>query len=388
MKRKKKRALRPGTTLPTGRARRELLERTVALKSSLVEYAVRQHRRQLSGIFARSGSHVSESEVIEQFLADHRYDDGQSIHDRFVARGRLPRAEREILLGWKESFLGVFRIDAIEDGVVESFNEVDELTYRFVSNVPSMVDMLRPGDQWLLGRLARLRDAWQVSGSGRLIEEEPAALFLAANFRTQRPALAFRNPEILEAARDMEARAHEAFVDAHGEPFVVGSPDEMLRLWRRHLADQRERALEESQAAEPPFEPESVHFPPGLLEVESVGLLHDREEGLMMLANAADVVSYLEGDGDDAYVFDALLEAGTVSPAWFRYFAERWPSRLEDALRTILGDDTFEWARDGEALLEAHKPDWFDGPVYPGHVPVSDRLGHALLAVREHRAST
>lgn len=384
MKRKKKRALQPGTTLPTGRERRELLDRTVTLKSSLVDYAVRQHRQQLSGVFARSGSYVSESEIIEQFLADHRYDDGQSIHDRFVARGRLSRAEREIVLGWKESFLGVFRIDAIEDGVVESFNEVDELTYRFVSNVPSMGDMLRPGDQWLLGRLARLRDAWQVSGNGRLIEEEQAALFLAANFRMQRPGLAFRNPEILAAARDMEARAHEAFVDAHGGPFVVGPPDEMLALWRRHLADQKQRALERAPGTESTFDPESVHFPPGLLATDSVGLLHDPEEGLMMLANAADVLSHLEGDVEDPSVFDALLDADTVSPAWFRYFAERWPARLDDALRTVLDDDTFEWTRDGEALLEAHKPDWFDGPVHPGQVPMSERLGHALLAAREH----
>ncbi len=384
MSRRQRRQKPPGDRFPSGRAGRQLLERTASLKTALVAYIVEHHEAAIFGERGAARLPFTSEEIqrIEALLAEFRDEDGRRIHDRFVsATARLSREERRVILDWKDHVFGVFRIETTGE-VAAAFNEVDELSYRIVSNEPALFNTIARGS-WLLMRVVRFMDVWLVSGDAQRILDEAAALSIAVDLRTTLPALAFRNPDILKQAREMVEDHRELFLEQYGTDFLVGPPALMQERYREHLGHCQRAAS--SGAADVGLDPATVDFPEDLLAAESVGLLFDRDEDLLLLRNAGRVIDYLDGDdaSEGAELLGYLLTEDSVSPAWFIYFARRASDRLELALKRVTGHERFTWQRHGEALLRSHKRGWYDAPAYPGQMPLPERLVRALKSADE-----
>jgi ribosome modulation factor len=98
-------------------AMEQLLERTVELKHDLMAFLHdRRISRELHALLERRyGSLVTGDEeelalVFDRFILEHRLPDGRTVVERFVrARGDLPKAERQMLLGWSGGVSGSSR---------------------------------------------------------------------------------------------------------------------------------------------------------------------------------------------------------------------------------------------------------------------------------------
>ncbi len=74
--------------------------------------------------------------IVDRFVLQHRFPDGMTVVDRFVAaRKDLPAAEREMLLGWRDPVEGIFEVQRKDGDAIILLNLIDDLVYRTYSNV-------------------------------------------------------------------------------------------------------------------------------------------------------------------------------------------------------------------------------------------------------------
>lgn len=126
--------------LPHGSALDALLARTAELKRELVRFALAQHIRDIFPDCLVDDTVILDEEAdstgrIESFLRDHIYPDGSRVHERFLeARSDLSPGDRDIVLGWTDWRVGVFRIEASHWPMFDVFNEVDQTCYTLLTN--------------------------------------------------------------------------------------------------------------------------------------------------------------------------------------------------------------------------------------------------------------
>lgn len=129
-----------------------LLDRTAELKADLVRFAIDHHFLDIFADKLVDGVLVLRDEdevdgIIDAFVTDHEFPDGSTLHDHFVlSRPDLSARDRAVVLGWKDSLTGVFRIDTANGVVFDAVNEVDDMPYRVLTNAgPRIAAQARPG---------------------------------------------------------------------------------------------------------------------------------------------------------------------------------------------------------------------------------------------------
>jgi hypothetical protein len=70
----------------------------------------------------------------------------------------------------------------------------------------------------------------------------------------------------------------------------------------------------------------------------------------------------------------SYLHDDSVEPMVLRRLADRDPDKASVVFGRLLKKPRFKWRADGEQLLRACKPGYFDTPVRPRVSPVSERL--------------
>lgn len=367
-----------------------LLDRAGTLKGELVEFGLgRRWERELDA--ARDdrfgpGEIIEEHEwiaFVDHFLLQHRLADGRTVLQRFVAaRGDLPRAEREMLLGWGDVVEGMFEIEGRVGDVVVATNVIDELSYTIGATMGGSVWDPVPVPGILITRVIRVGPIWAVSGSTAVFEltERQRLYPIAAEQALLHPELCFRNPEKLARACEIERLHREAFLDHFGADLVVFSGaefhDRLHEYWRVCNAQALVAGMARvEESADPPRLLDEY----GLAEAETVAAIFDLREGLSFhpefgRLQAAFADPELLDDERYREIVFGYLHDPDVSALPLRRVAERDHDRASAVFARVLGRSGFRWERDGERLLRQAKPDHVDG----AHLPRMALLGPRL----------
>ena len=174
-----------------------------------------------------NGFVTDESELVmalDYFLLQHELRSGQTVVDRFVAaHPDMPETERELLLGWRDVVEGIFEVQRRDGDALVVENLIDELTYRVHSNMgPSVFGPLKSGG-FMIGRLVPVGPDWLVSGNFTIHPKSARGVIrhIACEIAMRYPKRAFRNPDKLARARQLQRTEHDRFVQFFGADFVV-----------------------------------------------------------------------------------------------------------------------------------------------------------------------
>lgn len=383
-----------------------LIERSGAFKRALLQFSQsRRYRREFQkAVRERFGEVVvgDEAEVqnfFDYFILQHRLADGRTLVDHFVAEHpELSGRERAMLLGWQDLVDGIFVVERREGNALIVVNLVDELTYRVRSNMgPAALAPMRP-NSFLIARLVPVDDEWLLSGISHTLPASSRrdVREMADMLALRRPELAFRNPEKLERAWELQRKEREDFISFFGADQLVIPGHELqerLQAYHHFLIHERRDAEGRTSAerAEKLYgavpETPSIELDPNLVERETVGVIFDEVEGMNFFPDfglVQEAFAAPELVSEDPY-HDAVLsylESPGIAPLPLRRLAERDPEHASQVFRQVLRQPTFDWNRDGEELFRRYKPNYVERAPLPSVVPVS------ASAVRERLAGT
>jgi hypothetical protein len=360
----------------------QLVERCVQLKAELLDFSrgKRFERVLVDALTARFGPVVvaEEEELInffDRFALQHRLSDGRTVLERFVrARGDLPRADRDLLLGWRGVLEALFEVDRLDGEVLVAVNLIDELTYRIRTNMDPAILVRFPPGSFLAARIVPIRDEWLLSGSQATFAAEHAERLykIAAETAMEDPRLVFRNPQRLELAWQQQREDRVRFIEFFGSDLVVFPGAE----WADRVNEYRRY---QSDGAESPLQMNAASLPP----VQTMGVIYDEIEGLSYFAEFGMLQQVFEDSAlieQPRYrdVVRHYLNDGSVSPLPFRRLAQAHPDHADQVFAHLLGRRSFTWSRDGEKLLRSTKAAYFAQPATPRFVPLGSRLADAF----------
>jgi hypothetical protein len=359
-----------------------LVRRSAELKGELLAFSRgRRFDRALSqALTERFGPVVvaEEEELVnffDHFILQHRLSDGRTVVERFVrARGDLPRAERDMLLRWREVVEGIFEVERIDGEVLVAVNLIDDLTYRVRTNVgPALFDRTPPGS-FLVARVVPIQEDWLLSGSLALFPAEDTERMCGVAARTahENPHLVFRNPQRLELAWQQQRDDRARFIEFFGSDLIVLPGTEwatrMNEYWR-HISG--------GAVAPPQISGDRLSW------AQTVGMIYDEVEGLTYLAEFG---LFQEAFDDPELltqpryreVVQTYLDDDSVSALPFRRLADPDPDRASRVFARLLGKPSFTWSTQGEKLLRSAKATHFAQPATPRITPLSDRLANTF----------
>jgi hypothetical protein len=381
----------------------DLLERSGDLKRELLDYMSQRRfdrpvRRALEQRFGRTPV-VDEEELanfLDWFVLQERLSDGRTVVETFVAEHpELPEAERAMLLGWRDVVEGIFEVERRDAEALVVVNLIDDLTYRVRSNMGPAVFRQMPRRSFLVGRLVPIGDEWLLSGMTSVLPAASRAdvYRMGTELSTRFPALVFRNPEKLARGWELQREERRHFIDFFGADLVVlpgREVDARMRAYH-HYRTYEARDTEGKTVAEraeavhgkPPPEIE-VAMPADFTDAETVGVIYDEEQGLGFFIDFGVVEEIfanpaLAADRRHRQAVLSYLQDESVSPLPFRRLGERDPERASEVFRRVLKQPRFSWERDSEALLQRYKASFFEQPLLPSVMPVSERLARAAM---------
>ena len=388
-------------------ANKDLVERSGDLKRELVDYAMqRRFDRAVSDALERRFGQtpvIDEADLadfMDWFILQERLPDSRTVVERFVAdHPKLPEEDRAMLLGWRDVVEGIFEVKGRDGEALIVVNLVDELTYRVRSNMGPAVFTRMPPRSFLTGRLVPIGDEWLLSGVSNLLPRasRTEVYRMTAELAMQFPSLVFRNPEKLEQAWEMQREQRQLFIDFFGRDLVVLPGHEVVARMQAQTnyamfeapdaegKSAADRFREAHGVAPPPLE---VELPPELLAADTVGLIYDEIEGLnfypdfgLLEETFADPTLAAEAEHREAVL--GFLHEPSISPLPFHRLAEQDPARASQVFQRVLKRPRFSWERDGEALLRKHKASYYEHPVLPSVMPMSESLSRALMTAPE-----
>lgn len=356
----------------------ELVERSGDLKQQLLAFARegRIGRELANSMEEHFGDPIVADEhkmirFLDDFVLRHRLGDGRTVVERFVrARGDLPRAERDMMLGWRDPLEGFFEVEGFDGEVLLASNVIDELPYRIRSNlgVELLKERAAPGS-FLIARVVPVLEEWLISGSLATLGAERAdeVLEMATSAASQFPSLLFRNPERLRLGWEMQTEDRARFVEFFGADLVVVPRAEWQtrwsEYWRFRHGDDAPGAGDLGEAG----------------DGETVGLIYDEREGLGFFADFGALQEVfqrpeLASQPRYAQVVQQYLRDDSVSPVALQRCAEQYPEGVDAVLAQVLRQKRFTWRKNGEDLMRRYKPEHLHREPLPLFLPFGPRL--------------
>lgn len=382
----------------------DLIERSAELKRALVAYA---QGEAFSGELQRfleerfGGEPPDEdhrTNAIDAFLLQHRLADGRTPLEHYLdGEPSLSASERELLLRWHDVVEGVFVVQRRDRDTLLVENLVDELMYRVRSHTgPGAFSRVKEG-AFLVARLVPIEDEWLISGASTLFtrSQQEIAYRIAAELAEAHPRLVFRNPTNVARAWEQQRREREAFIAFFGADLVVLAGPELedrMRAFARYQVYEArdeegktvaERARRVYGTVPPLPDPE---LPPELRARETVGVVYDEIDGMQFLPDFALVERgfaepFLAAEGPCREAIQRYLDDPTISPRVIERLAVRDTGRASRVLAQLLDAPDFTWEQDGEATLRRLKAGYYEKPIRPSVVPLSEELARAKLGM-------
>jgi hypothetical protein len=378
-----------------------VIERSSELKRALVDFALsprfEQHLEQFMLEAADPYQELSEGAaigVIDRFALQHRFPNGKTMVDQFLAdRPDLTEADREMLRGWRAPVEGIFEIHRMNRDSLVLLNLLDDLEYRVYSNMGPAPFRRLDKAGFLLVRLVPIcpvPGAWLISGSMSAYRKSDAAQVaqVALAVATERPELVYRNPESVERAWTLMREDRAAFVEFFGGDELVLPPDEAEERLNAYYRHRQEAVLARQPARRRPQNLPGVDAPafklaPELADAGTAGLIYDETDGLnvyneygMLRALFADPA--LAADKQHRDVLLGYLQSQTIAPLPFRRLAAAHPDTVDAVFRKVLRKPNFTWAEHGEVLMRRRKPWYYEREPSPGIAVIGARLSELL----------
>lgn len=371
----------------------EQLERSGDLKRLLVGFArtgrlEREFHRTLAK--RRAGTDVDAVTLTDRFILQHRLEDGRTVVEHFVgSHPELAEEDKAMLLGWQDVVEGVFEIEDRDGEGIVAVNLIDDLTYRIRSNKGRSWFDGMPEGSFLSARIVPIADEWLLSGTCQPIPASMRREMCQAVMRTfvTNKSAVFRNKERLELAWKLQREDRECFLSFFGTDEVVMTGAEFARrmpeYWDFRMNKARENARERGTSPAALDTAPAFALPEALCAAESVGVVYDEVEGLLLLEEFATIKAVFD---DPALIQDrthrrwvsTYLKDDSIPPVVFRRLAERDRAKAGQVFGKLLNKPGFSWERNGESLLRRHKRDHFERPTYPSITPASERLTEYL----------
>jgi hypothetical protein len=299
------------------------LQRCGELKEALVEFALEFDLEDEEDVMAFDLAILTD-ETLSAFLEE--------------ATG-LDEAERALMQSWADPVVGVFRLLERDADQMKLLNYVDDQHYTVRSNMGLGSLAQLPEFEFLLTPLVPGPRDWLLSGNGTLLPHEEAALEAAWELATHMPRQTLRNPELARRSRELQLTEHERFVAHFGSDEVILPGSELqaaIDAWSVPAMDVSD-----------------------LEEFDSVGLLSDPVEGLVLLPHYAEFrASFERPRKADLEVVLGYLESDSIGPEPFLRMVKAFPRGVDEVLAKALDQAGFRWERDGAALLREYKGSW------------------------------
>lgn len=323
---------------------------------------------------------------LQQFVREHRFDDGTTLLDLLLAQDNLTEWDRATLSRWRELRVGVFRVveRAGEWTVIESI--AAGVRYQAQS-----LDLLRPlevvpeGESLVL-HLVRFEDGWLAVEltpmKGKPMVPEQVAAAMAYEF----PEILFDDPVLLERAWQLQREEREDFESFFGSCVVRLASGELRSKVDEWAAYRRKRREERVAAGGHPEAAVVLTDIPGLpedlLDDEEVFVLFGDRWGLQIVSffdelEALFLDPSLMHDKERRAVLSDYLDLDSIAPLPFEILAERHPEGASAVFAAHTGRADFDWARDGESLLREVKQGWYEA-LRPATRPMSAEMIEAL----------
>ena len=366
-----------------------LLDRAAELKQQLVQFSQsgrydRAFRNMLAEGQQDAGLEGEEQAILlwDSFLLEHRLRDGRTVVEQFVeSRPDLSPQDCELLLGWRDVVTGVFEVQRRDGSALVLSNLVDDLTYRTLATTGPSVFRRMPRRSFLLTRVVPLGDEWMFSGPTTVLRpaDRDIACRLALEMTLRSPETAYRNPERLARARELQQAERERFLRFFGSDLVVVPGSQAQRRLDEFSEFSHAELMRAITRPRGSARPVTMTLPPEVVGAETVGLVFDEDDGLSFwpdfgLVEEAFADPELARHRRYRHHVLACLKDQEQPPTALRRLAERDPAKASALFSRLLKRKDFDWSREGEQLLRTAKSDYFARPHLPQITPVSDRL--------------
>ncbi|MBD3885139.1 hypothetical protein IFO70_25755 [Phormidium tenue FACHB-886] len=347
--------------------------------------------------------------VIDRFIAEGEVGDQTPI-DCFIAEHpELSPSDRQLLVGWKRSFVGLFSIvEVLADGF-KLMNWTTAKQYVVRQPGPKELEkMARLGvGEILLTQIAPLSEnEWMFfspwTSLGKL--GKPKLAVAIGNFKDNYKKHLYSDaPDLLEEAWRSVEKHHQTFVEFFGSEEVTLPGYQLSKKLAEFQEVTTKKSLEASgidssksleelaeeagvsqeeiaEAAQAMGADEktvaqllqnkdktkmiapTIELPPHLKKAEQVTVLTHPRWGQMFLPTYTQLKSLLEADGEmpsnaKEIILRHLKDANINSFVWYR-LAEQYPTPLQSLLREALDRPAFNLQTDLDALLQE-----FDKPI-------------------------
>ncbi len=370
-----------------------LLEQAASLKKKLVEFgrkpSIFPHFQEMLWNmsddinFSTSLSQAEQIVHFDTFLFEWKLPNGDTVRNRLwkTQTKALSPEEREMLAGWEDRIEGVFHVENSDNNGAICYNIVDGLSYRIFSNVgASKTKLFFKKDSFIYMKIVPVKDIWVLSGHANPFPDGRAkqAIAIAQEIAQNKPELAFRDPNRLQATWRESENLARAFEECFSSDIVVVKPAEladiMLRFFDYHTNTFRgtdgKTVAERAGMTDAP-----IQAPPiDLLDmtevgIRSVGLFAHPKQGLCFLIEYATILEAFEkpqkaSRGHHRRLVLEYIEEPSAPAAALERLANEDVSRLSKMIGNAIKRPDFDWARDHVALLSPHKPVG-DSPAYP-----------------------
>lgn len=361
--------------IPISKLKRQL-DRIGTLKQKMVTFGIQE------GWFTRIDPLAEDAYMEMDDIMLGREDLG--FLDDFEALANLTRSEREIVDLWYRDrpFLGIFELRTRRGLMLHAHNLIDELDYPLTGSAYEVVGKL-PVPSFIATRIAPTPYGyWVMSGAQQLLgDREEAAYEVAAMLSFRLPRLRLRNPALRQQAIEIIRENHEAWLGCFGVPYVIGGVAEVeaaMQTFRREMV-----RIKAEERGEDPVEVGDAALMPDLEEEfdaeHQMGIVHHPVVGFMVGQHVPRVLELVRDPGlaEDPDKLDEMgsyfLEQEDGPPFGLMIMADEHPQEFTTALRLVLDDPSFDWERDGEALMREHYEE-FDEECYPRTIPLDGKL--------------
>ncbi|WP_066381447.1 hypothetical protein [Anabaena sp. CA = ATCC 33047] len=398
-----------------------ILERSHFLKQALVDfvldaegelaqaletYAAEQYRR-------GSGDSKQQDLIIDSFIVEGKIGDKSPI-DLFIAsQPDLTESDRQLLLSWYHSFMGLFAITQIESDRLKLRNWLTDKYYLVKPNNPQTlqaISRLKLGEI-LLTRIAPVTDNyWTFFGQYTILGKlgKPKLAVAIGNFKDNYKNYLYSDaPDLLQAAWESVAQYHEDFIDFFGSDEITlpgYQLNQKIREFQELTAEKRlaalgidqnkslsdlaaEAGVSEAEITEAAKEAGAdsklvaqifnnkngnskmvmpkVDLPAELKKAEQVTAISHPRWGQMFLPTYSQFQALLTAEnwqsieGADKLIRHYLEDKNINAFIWHR-LAQNYPKSLEKVLQDYLQRPEFNLKDDLDKLLQE-----FDKPLQP-----------------------
>lgn len=276
---------------------------------------------------------------------------------------------------------GLFQVQSNDQGIVQLQDLTSGRSFRVTAGERAVLDQFRPG-MGLQTRILPWDDLWVFSGIQKVLDLTPQILGAAMgklNPMSFRRAIDNNDPRVLRAAdltRLAAAQWQTLFASDHVVSDTLETNRQTLERFYEHLRQHKLpaggltifQAFEQEVGIPAPAGVPTVSLDPST-PFRDLTLLCSAQYGLVQLIDYDFVCHAMDAQDmptpEQRSALWMYLSAPWI-PAWVtRTLFERNPARVQHILRDLLGDGTFDLARDLDHLLGHFKPLDHGLPVRP-----------------------